>query len=142
MVTHTPAVLNAPVSAIVDYLEIYTHHRVIKSQTEEISRKKPIVNKPYIIALCGSSRFETEFRQLEFALSLDGHIVLSLPVFSKANNITLSDADVAALKKLHYAKIVMCDCVTVVNPGGYIGNQTRLEIAYAESLGKTIKYMY
>jgi hypothetical protein len=142
VVTHTPPVLNAPISIIVDYLEIQTHHRVIKSQTAEIAKKNPVVNTPYIIVLCGSSRFETEFRQLELALSLDGRIVLSLPVFSQANNITLSDADVEALKKVHYAKIDMCDCVTVVNPGGYIGNQTRLEIAYAESLGKVIKYMY
>ena len=35
----------------------------------------------------------------------------------------------------------MADEVYVVDPGGYVGESTRREIAYAESLGKPVRYL-
>jgi hypothetical protein len=38
-------------------------------------------------------------------------------------------------------KIDMADEIFVINFGGYIGESTRREIAYAESKGKIVKYL-
>jgi hypothetical protein len=35
----------------------------------------------------------------------------------------------------------MADEVYVVDPGGYVGESTRGEIAYAEALGKPVRYL-
>src|SRR4051794_15152808 len=35
----------------------------------------------------------------------------------------------------------MADEVYIVDPGGYLGESTRREIAYAESLGKPVRYL-
>lgn len=47
----------------------------------------------------------------------------------------------AMLDDMHKRKIDMADEIFVVNVGGYIGESTRSEIAYAESLGKGIRYL-
>jgi hypothetical protein len=43
------------------------------------------------------------------------------------------------LDTLHLRKIDLADEVLVVNPGAYIGDSTRREIAYARSLGKPVR---
>jgi hypothetical protein len=45
------------------------------------------------------------------------------------------------LGRVHLHKIRMADEVYVVDPGGYRGESTRREIAYAESLGKPVRYL-
>ena len=35
----------------------------------------------------------------------------------------------------------MADEVYIVDPAGYVGESTRREIAYAESLGKPVRYL-
>jgi hypothetical protein len=35
----------------------------------------------------------------------------------------------------------MADEVYIVDPGGYVGESTRREIAYANSLGKPVRYL-
>ena len=42
---------------------------------------------------------------------------------------------------MHLQKIRMADEVFIVDPGGYVGESTRREIAYAESLGKPVRYL-
>lgn len=42
----------------------------------------------------------------------------------------------AALDELHLRKIDLADEVLVINVGGYIGESTRREIAYAEATGE------
>ncbi|WP_449352113.1 hypothetical protein [Streptomyces shaanxiensis] len=46
------------------------------------------------------------------------------------------------LDTLHRQKIDLADEVLIVNPGGYIGDSTRREIAYARSLGKPLRYTH
>lgn len=46
----------------------------------------------------------------------------------------------AVLDALHLRKIDLADRVLIVNPGGYIGESTRREIAYAEEAGKPIAF--
>ena len=45
-----------------------------------------------------------------------------------------------ALDALHLRRIDLADRVLVVNPGGYIGESTSREIAYARATGKPISY--
>ncbi len=47
-----------------------------------------------------------------------------------------------ALGELHLRRIDLADEVRIVNPGGYIGEATRREIAYANASGKPITYSH
>lgn len=46
----------------------------------------------------------------------------------------------ALLDDLHRHKIDMADRVLIVNPGGYVGESTRGEIAYARAAGKPVTF--
>lgn len=46
----------------------------------------------------------------------------------------------AVLDALHLSKIDLADRVLIVNPGGYLGESTRSEIAYAQAAGKPITF--
>lgn len=46
----------------------------------------------------------------------------------------------AVLDALHLHKIDLADRVLIVNPGGYVGESTQKEIAYAQATGKPIAF--
>jgi len=46
----------------------------------------------------------------------------------------------AILADLHLRKIDLADRVLVVNPGGYVGESTAREIAYARAMGKVVGF--
>jgi hypothetical protein len=98
-------------------------------------------DRPRIVVLCGSTRFKTDFERVNRSLTLAGHIVLAPGVFGHADGIELSAASKDALDALHFRKIDLADEVIVVNPGGYVGDSTRREIAYAEQTGKPVGYL-
>lgn len=52
----------------------------------------------------------------------------------------VSDEQKTLLDPLHLRKIDLADRVLVVNPGGYIGESTRREIAYANAAGKPVSF--
>ena len=45
------------------------------------------------------------------------------------------------LDDMHLRKIDLADEIYVINVGGYIGESTRREIAYAEKTGKKVNYL-
>lgn len=92
-----------------------------------------------IVTLCGSTRFKHAFLEVQRRLTLTEHIVLLPGLFSHADGETGPGAEV--LEDMHRARIDMSDFVYVVNPGGYIGEGTASEIAYAEAKGKKVYYM-
>jgi hypothetical protein len=99
-----------------------------------------------VITLCGSTTFEAEFAEVNQRLTMDGCVVISLGMFSLPDRPDYDrTADSADLKErlgaLHFQKIRMADEVYIVDPGGYVGEATRREIAYAESLGKPVRYL-
>jgi hypothetical protein len=112
----------------VGYLNPHTH------QLDEPAR-------PRIVVLCGSTRFKADFERVGRSLTLHGRIVLAPGVFGHADGIELSAATKEALDALHLRKIDLADEVMVINPGGYIGDSTHAEIAYAERTGKPISYL-
>lgn len=97
---------------------------------------------PKIVTLCGSTRFEAAFGEVSCRLTLEGAVVIGPGTFSLPATSGDEDADVKErLGRLHLEKIRMADEVYIVDPGGYVGESTRREIAYAESLGKPVRYL-
>ena len=109
---------------------------------EEGLQIAPESDRPEIVCLCGSSRFFKAFDDANFKLSLEGRIVLSIGCNTKSGDgLKLTSDDKTRLDELHKRKIDLCDRVLVLNVGGYIGDSTRSEIAYAEAHGKPIDYL-
>lgn len=97
------------------------------------------VARPRIVCLCGSLRFGREFAAERTRLTLELAIVLA----PEATEVSVPDPSlVRSLGELHLRRIDLADEVRIVNPGGYIGDATRREIAYAESLGKRVTYFH
>jgi len=100
-------------------------------------------NLPPIVCICGSTRFASRMNELAEEETLEGRIVVRPEVvaYSSGNDPQLQRPEVKAkLDELHLRKIDLADEVLVVAVDGYIGESTRREIAYAESLGKRLRY--
>ena len=102
--------------------------------------------KPTVICLCGSSKFKDQINAVNAKLSLAGNLVISLGLFGHTDlpdlDWTTGSSEVKImLDELHKRKIDLADEIYVVNVGGYIGESTRSEIAYAMAHGKVIKYL-
>ena len=102
---------------------------------------------PTIVCLCGSARFYDDFRRVNYELTMDGEIVLSIGFFSHSNEkahgqtVGCTSDKKIQLDELHKRKIDLADYVYVINVGGYIGESTKSEIAYAQAHGKPVKYL-
>ncbi|GEM_PF-2252167 len=98
---------------------------------------------PEIVCLCGSTRFFKTFDEQNFKLTLEGKIVLSIGCNTKSDEgLKLTSEDKIRLDELHKRKIDLCNYILVLNVDGYIGDSTKSEIAYAERIGKPVKYLY
>lgn len=100
-------------------------------------------NKPKIICLCGSLRFKEVFQQQEVLCLNNGEIAL-LPccMFADIQREIGENLDYKIkADELHKRKIDIADEILVLNVNGYIGNSTRSEIEYAQSVNKSIKYL-
>ena len=97
-------------------------------------------NNYKVITLCGSTRFRAEYERVQKELTLQGNIVISVGLFGHSGDDEVwKDGVKEMLDEMHLAKIDMADEIFVINPGGYIGQSTAREIAYARSHGKTVK---
>ena len=93
-----------------------------------------------VITLCGSTRFRAEYERVQKELTLQGNIVISVGLFGHSGDDEVwKDGVKEMLDEMHLAKIDMADEIFVINPGGYIGQSTAREIAYARSHGNTVK---
>lgn len=93
----------------------------------------------YVVCLCGSTRFKELFMQLNRLFTKQGWVVVMPGVWGHAGD-KISESEKEKLDQLHRKKIIMSDCVYVINPDGYIGESTKKEIEFAKSLGKMIRY--
>ena len=102
-----------------------------------------------VVTLCGSTRFKDEFMEAQKRLTLEGNIVISVGLFGHSGDQEVwEDMDEgtltqtkAMLDDMHKRKIDMADSIYVINVGGYIGESTRSEIAYAKEHGKVVHYL-
>lgn len=86
-----------------------------------------------IITLCGSARFESDFKSLNEQLTLAGHTVFSLSVYpsDKAGvKGWYTDAQKVELDAAHKRKIDASEAIVIVGDG-YIGDSTASEILWA-----------
>ena len=93
-------------------------------------------DRPEIVCICGSTKFTAEMRAANRELTWAGVIVVAP---SEAEESPTTEQKVV-LDALHLRKIDLADRVLVVNPGGYIGDSTRREIAYARAAGKPVTF--
>lgn len=93
-------------------------------------------DRPEIVCLCGSTRFAEEMRAVNRDLTFAGVIVVAP---GEADEVITGEQK-AALDALHLRKIDLADRVLVVNPGGYVGESTGREIAYARATGKPVSF--
>lgn len=96
-------------------------------------------DRPEIVCICGSVRFADEMRAANRELTFAGAIVVA-PGEVDAANAVVTEEQKAALDALHLHKIDLADRVLVVNPGGYVGESTSREIAYARGIGKPVSF--
>ena len=101
------------------------------------------MDKPRVVCLCGSTRFGDAWKKAYREESLAGRIVLSVGVMVHAGEEPIRDGGPVKtmLDELHLRKIDLADEVLVLNVGGYIGDSTRREIAYAKANGKPIRWL-
>lgn len=108
-----------------------------------------MVGKYKVITLCGSTRFKDAFMEAQKRLTLERNIVISVGLFGHSgDNEVWENMDEGTLTRtkqmlddMHKRKIDMSDEIYVINVGGYIGSSTRSEIAYARSIGVTVRYL-
>ncbi|MEU8612361.1 hypothetical protein AB0C29_30660 [Actinoplanes sp. NPDC048791] len=93
-------------------------------------------DRPEIVCICGSIRFAEEMRAANRELTLAGVIVVAPGEAGES----ITNEQKKALDALHLRKIDLADRVLVVNPGGYIGESTSREIAYARATGKPVSF--
>lgn len=95
-----------------------------------------------IITLCGSTRFKEQFLEAQRRLTLDGNIVISVGLFGHSGDEEVWKPGVKEmLDDMHLRKIDLADEIFVINVGGYVGESTRREIAYAKQMGKRVTYL-
>ena len=102
-----------------------------------------------VVTLCGSTRFKDAFMEVQKRLTLERCIVISVGLFGHAGDAEVWDgmdegtlsATKEMLDDMHKRKIDMADEIFVVNVGGYVGESTRSEIAYAQAHGKPVTYL-
>ena len=105
-----------------------------------------MTDRPEVVCICGSTRFADEMTRANRDLTFAGAIVVAPGVFARTDDrggderITLEQK--AALDVLHLRKIDLADRVLVVNPGGYVGESTSREIAYARATGKPVSFTH
>ena len=80
--------------------------------------------------------------EVQKRLTLEGYIVISVGMFGHSGDEEVWKPRVKEmLDDMHKRKIDMADEVFVINVGGYIGESTKSEIAYAEKTGKKVNYL-
>ena len=94
-----------------------------------------------IITVCGSLRFYKEMMEITEKMELQGNCML-VPIYNptRPNKDDFTKEEVLMLDKMHKERIKLADAILVVNVDGYIGNSTKSEIEFAESLNKEILY--
>ncbi len=97
--------------------------------------------KLVIVCLCGSIRFGEMFRYVNQRETLAGKIVLAPGCFQGDVVLEVLPGVKGQLDELHLRKIDLADEILVVNVGGYVGESTRQEIAYARRQGKRVRWL-
>ena len=100
------------------------------------------LNNGLKMPMVGLGVYNIPERETQKRLTLDGCIVISVGLFGHSGDDDVWKPDVKEmLDDMHLRKIDMADEIFVINVGGYIGESTKREIAYAEQKGKKVNYL-
>jgi hypothetical protein len=103
--------------------------------------------RPTVVCLCGSTRFYDVFQRANYEETMAGKIVLSVGFYphsteqAHGETIGITPEQKQVLDELHMRKIDLADEVLILNVGGYIGESTARELAYARFLGKVVRFL-
>lgn len=103
--------------------------------------------RPTVVCLCGSTRFYEAFQRANYEETMAGRIVLTVGFYphsqeqAHGETVGCTPEQKAALDELHLRKIDLADEILVLNVGGYVGESTRREIAYARAHGKRVRWL-
>ena len=98
------------------------------------------LQKMKVVTICGSLEFQREMMIVAEKLVLKGNCVLT-PVYPISENFEKTEEQLEKLKEAHFKRIELSDSIYVINKDNYIGKSTKLEIEYAQKLGKEIIYL-
>lgn len=92
-----------------------------------------------VVTISGSMRFADQMKKIARQLETQkGYCVLQGVYNEEKKNNSFDELE--RIFACHYKKIDLSDALYVVNIGGYIGDATKSEIAYAKAHGKEIIY--
>lgn len=100
-----------------------------------------------IVCLCGSTRFYQAFVRANYEETMAGKIVLSVGFYPHAQDemhgeqVGVTPEQKRDLDLLHLDKIDLADEVLFLNVGGYLGESSLRELAYARTQGKVIRFL-
>lgn len=97
-----------------------------------------------IITLCGSAKYEADFKHWNEMLTFAGHTVFSLAVYPSDKSgvkCWYSDEQKVALDDAHKRKIAASEAVVILNRDGYIGDSTRSEVEFAITYSKPLYWL-
>jgi hypothetical protein len=92
-----------------------------------------------VVCICGSTKFKQAWIAENARLTGEGNIVLAVGLWGHHERIFPDTETKTRLDDLHKRKIDLCNWVWVLDIGGYVGESTRSEIAYAEKLGRPVR---
>lgn len=105
------------------------------------------MQKPKVVALCGSSRFvdvmavaEWLIERDELAITMGLNLLPGWYPDCPADHLAEHEGCAEEMDELHLRKIDLADEIFVVDFDGYIGKSTSNEIKYAEKHGKPVRY--
>lgn len=129
------------------------YHDKAEKAEAELDAARPWLNpsRPKVICFCGSVRFSAEMMIWGWELAKRDTIVLTWSVLPDGyfkgtdDQNSIHGAEVEGVREqldeLHKRKIDLADAVYIVNVGGYVGDSTKSEVAYAHDHGKPIVWL-
>lgn len=98
---------------------------------------------PTIITLCGSTKFKEAYQFMNAFLTMKGHLVFSVAMWSHADKDGWepSPHQKLHLDRVHFSKILVSSEIIVLDVNNYIGTSTMAEIQWARLHGITVKYL-
>jgi hypothetical protein len=101
------------------------------------------------ITLCGSLRFEKQFKQWNERLSLEGNVVYTVAVYPSDKDgvkdwyapMVKAQLDLVHLRKIENSDAILVIDLAQLSDVPYIGESTAREINYAKGKGKGIIFL-
>jgi hypothetical protein len=102
--------------------------------------------RPRIVCISGSSRFIDQVALKAWEFERGGAICLAMHLLPHAPGVQAHhqaehEGIATQMDNLHLQKIDLADVLFVMNVDGYLGEQTKAEIAYALAHGKPVEYL-